>query len=436
MRVKWVIALMVGLGLLAGGQSVQAASRNGAAGAEVGQAQTSVSGYVTVTAGNFKVWTDASLQRSVMTTASLKNRTFRVRSSVQPHDVRYLELIDQNGAEIGFLNENATLQTNANGACLEVDRYVTVTKGNYALAQDLSGHAAKTTAAILNQTFRVKYVHPAASGINYLSLYNGTGKLVGIVDEGAVAAAPGSYGSCVQENRYVTITATNFKLYRNFAWQVARTSASVANQTFYVKYSHRAISGATFLSVYDKNERLVGIINESATDAAKGPQGTAELGHWYARVATKSAVVWRDFSWKTRAAGSTYTSQRLTVRGRYHHFNGGVYLSLYTSAGKWVGYVNQASCWDETGAASFLGTTRTKIVAELTAHLNDHYYLGTPYRGLATANAARYMVPGGVSSPYGVGMNCTGFVSYVLQRAGAKLSRLTGLSNQWGGQCL
>ncbi|MFD1464446.1 hypothetical protein ACFQ5D_24800, partial [Paenibacillus farraposensis] len=106
---------------------------------------------------------------------------------------------------------------------------------------------------------------------------------------------------------------------------------------------------------------------------------------------------------------------------------------MYTSAGKWVGYVNQASCWDETGAASFLGTTRTKIVAELTAHLNDHYYLGTPYRGLATATAARYMVPRGVSSPYGVGMNCTGFVSYVLQRAGANLSRLTGLSNQWGG---
>ena len=60
------------------------------------------------------------------------------------------------------------------------------------------------------------------------------------------------------------------------------------------------------------------------------------------------------------------------------------------------------------------GVSRAKIVAELEAHENDDYYLGTPYAG------------GDWQSPNGdpayndgvPGMNCTGFVSYVLRKVG------------------
>ena len=54
------------------------------------------------------------------------------------------------------------------------------------------------------------------------------------------------------------------------------------------------------------------------------------------------------------------------------------------------------------------------IVQELEAHEDDNYYLGTPYAG------------GDAQSPNGdasynsgtVGMNCAGFISYVLRKAG------------------
>ena len=60
------------------------------------------------------------------------------------------------------------------------------------------------------------------------------------------------------------------------------------------------------------------------------------------------------------------------------------------------------------------GVSRAKIVAELEAHEHDDYYLGTPYAG------------GDWQSPNGdpayndgvPGMNCTGFVSYVLRKVG------------------
>ena len=58
------------------------------------------------------------------------------------------------------------------------------------------------------------------------------------------------------------------------------------------------------------------------------------------------------------------------------------------------------------------GISRAKIVAELEAHENDDYYLGTPYMG------GDWQSPNGDPSYNDCtpGMNCTGFVSYVLRK--------------------
>ena len=60
------------------------------------------------------------------------------------------------------------------------------------------------------------------------------------------------------------------------------------------------------------------------------------------------------------------------------------------------------------------GVSRAKIVAELEAHENDDYYLGTPYKG------GDWQSPNGDPSYNDgtPGMNCTGFVSYVLRKVG------------------
>ena len=67
-----------------------------------------------------------------------------------------------------------------------------------------------------------------------------------------------------------------------------------------------------------------------------------------------------------------------------------------------------------TNYMTSVGVTRESIVQELEAHEDDNYYLGTPYAG------------GDAQSPNGdasynsgaVGMNCAGFISYVLRKAG------------------
>ena len=71
-----------------------------------------------------------------------------------------------------------------------------------------------------------------------------------------------------------------------------------------------------------------------------------------------------------------------------------------------------------------LGVEPGKVLAELTAHEKDGYYLGTPYNSspLTEANCMR---PNGAYGGNG-GMNCTGFVASVLEKCGADLSGIAG----------
>ena len=84
-----------------------------------------------------------------------------------------------------------------------------------------------------------------------------------------------------------------------------------------------------------------------------------------------------------------------------------------------------------THTLSQLGVTWAALLNELEAHEHDNYYLGTPY------------VPGDWQSPKGdtryngrAGMNCGGFVSYVLRKAGLRAEEAMGLITLVPGQSL
>ncbi len=79
------------------------------------------------------------------------------------------------------------------------------------------------------------------------------------------------------------------------------------------------------------------------------------------------------------------------------------------------------------------GVTRKKLVAELSAHEHDRFYLGTPCIG------GDFQSPNGDTSYNGcAGMNCAGFVSYVLRKAGMNAGavmtdmRKAGAASTWG----
>ena len=82
-----------------------------------------------------------------------------------------------------------------------------------------------------------------------------------------------------------------------------------------------------------------------------------------------------------------------------------------------------------TNYMTSLGITRQAIVNELQAHESDSYYLGTPYHG------DDWQSPKGDTSYNGqAGMNCGGFVSYVLRKAGINTAAVMELIQEVKGQ--
>ena len=82
-----------------------------------------------------------------------------------------------------------------------------------------------------------------------------------------------------------------------------------------------------------------------------------------------------------------------------------------------------------TRTLSDLGVTRAALLKELEAHEHDNFYLGTPYF------PGDYQSPNGDTSYNGkAGMNCGGFVSYVLRKAGLRAQEAMGLIKLVPGQ--
>ena len=82
-----------------------------------------------------------------------------------------------------------------------------------------------------------------------------------------------------------------------------------------------------------------------------------------------------------------------------------------------------------TNYMTSLGITRQAIVNELQSHEDDDYYLGTPYHG------DDWQSPKGDTSYNGqAGMNCGGFVSYVLRKAGINTAAVMELIQEVKGQ--
>lgn len=100
-----------------------------------------------------------------------------------------------------------------------------------------------------------------------------------------------------------------------------------------------------------------------------------------------------------------------------------------------LGWSRSARNWKGgTRTLSSLGATRAALVKELESHEGDSYYLGTLYVG------GDHQSPNGDASYNGrPSMNCGGFVSYVLRKAGLRadeamrlIKLIPGQSNLFG----
>ena len=152
---------------------------------------------------------------------------------------------------------------------------------------------------------------------------------------------------------YVSLQKKDQPIWRDFQWQQKNNTTQLLNQTFKVKVSYKHYNGKTYDSIYDKNNKWQGYIESSAVTGSKNPEGKGYAVTDYYRMEKTGYSLYENFRWQKKQASNALVGQIFQAREQFHHFNGSVYVSLYSERGEWQGYINRAAL-NKTSAAQFV----------------------------------------------------------------------------------
>ncbi|WP_225884279.1 C39 family peptidase [Lacticaseibacillus mingshuiensis] len=301
-------------------------------------------GYATIISAGVKIWSDLTFSVS-QSAGTYLNQTLKIdQVGTISNGSQYYRLRNAAGQVIGYINALTVAVTDAPQGRAEMRTdYLTVIDDT-PLYRNFDSVVLNAAGKYYHQTLRSRGLYHHFNGRTYASLYDNANQSVGYAPLSSLQAGSGVWGAGLAVDQYATISSRNFTLYQNFDWVKKSTRAANYQKTFQIKYLHHGFNGSTFASLYNNNGRFVGIVNLTALRVGDGQQG-APIAMTAKKVviSSKSASLWRNFSWVKKGAASTYYGQTLLAKCLYQHFNGSSYYSLYTVDGVWVGYLN-ASC--------------------------------------------------------------------------------------------
>ncbi|WP_270786357.1 hypothetical protein [Enterococcus avium] len=392
-----------------------------------------VNQYITVTKNHGTIWNDFEF-KSGKTTKSMYQRTYRATGYYNHFNgTKYLSVYDNKGNWQGYLNErDASVSSTPGGRWNSTNQYVTITKISGTIWNDFEFKSGKTSKSMYQRTYRATGYYNHFNGTKYLSVYDNKGNWQGYLNErdASVSSTPG--GRWNSTNQYVTITKISGTIWNDFEFKSGKTTKSMYQRTYRATGYYNHFNGTKYLSVYDNKGNWQGYLNQRDGSNSNGAQGTGFSMNKSVLVIKSGYSIWNNFSWKEKTRTNSLINKTYQVKWYYKHMNGATYYSLYDSNGKWFGYVNSGAVRERRGAAQYMGTTRQRVLNELTVHQNDRFYLSTPYRGLSSSNPEPFLSPYGAPNGHGPGMNCTGFVACVMRRSGGNLNRISGITQGWG----
>ena len=178
----------------------------------------------------------------------------------------------------------------------------------------------------------------SASGYTDQAVYTGgswgTGYSSGVA---ATVGADRTWYAAYPYTPTASSTLSSFKGFDYGAWQFSSTSYLSGHQGNNI----------------DASDDYSGVLtNMNRTIAPAQPAQPAQ-GPWlaksgYIKVKSLKDDLWKSFNFSTSTSTANYYGQELVVNGMYHHKNGSTYYSVYSKAGKWLGYLNAgAANWEE-----------------------------------------------------------------------------------------
>ncbi|MGM0215619.1 hypothetical protein IGI42_003214 [Enterococcus sp. AZ109] len=389
--------------------------------------------YVTVTKNDWTIWKDFAFKNG-QSTKPFFNKTYRATGYYNHYNGnKYYSLYDSQGNWQGYINEGGvTSAPTPGGKWQSTDQYVTVTKNDWTIWKDFAFKNGQSTKPFFNKTYRATGYYNHYNGNKYYSLYDSQGNWQGYINEGGVTSAPTPGGKWQSADQYVTVAKNDWTIWKDFDFKNGQSTSSLFSKTYKATGYYNHYNGNKYYSLYDSKGNWQGYINEGGVKKASGKQGTGFSANKSVLVIRSGYSIWSDFNWNQKITTNSLINNVYEVKWYYKHMNGSTYYSLYEKNGKWLGYVNSDAVRERKGVAAYLGTSRQRVINELSAHEHDRFYLGTPFRGLSSSNPEPFLSPAGAPNSYGAGMNCTGFVACVTRRSGGDLNRISGITQGWG----
>lgn len=227
----------------------------------------------------------------------------------------------------------------AQGPYISDGSYVKIIKKNYEMWQNFSWDKKDTTTNHYEKLYQARGRYEHSNGQTYYSLYNNKGVWQGYVNAKATMKTS-IQGPYIADGGYVKIKKPKYNSFENFSWKVRVDGAELADEIYQARGRYEHFNGSTYYSMYDNKGIWQGYINKNAVIRTTVKEGPYISDGRDVKIVKKNYQIWQNFSWKERSNTNKYYGQTLKARGRYYHYNGNRYYSLYDNQGKWVGYLN------------------------------------------------------------------------------------------------
>ncbi|MDT2832445.1 GH25 family lysozyme [Vagococcus carniphilus] len=299
--------------------------------------------YVSISKDNYTIWSNLNFSSKKGMTKDVYQKTYQAKGRYEHFNgSTYYSLYDGKGTWIGYLNDGgAKTIPNRSGVYISDGRHVTVTKKNYNTWQNFSWKVRENSSEVYEKTFVAKGRYEHLNGSTYLSLYDEKDTWHGYINISATKVGDGAQGAYISDGRYATINQKDKILFNDFNWKERKSTNEVYEKTFNTRGRYQHMNGKTYYSLYDSNGKWHGYAESNLLKFGNGKQGAYISDGRTVKIMKKNYSVWSNFGFKTEKHNTTnLLNQTFEAKGRYEHFNGSTYLSLFNDKDEWMGYLN------------------------------------------------------------------------------------------------
>lgn len=262
--------------------------------------------------------------------------------------------------------------TPAQGPYIADGSYVKITKKNYDIWQNFSWKKKDKSTNHFGKVYLAKGRYEHKNGETYYSLYNNKDQWIGYLNANATTKTV-AQGPYISDGTFVKFKKQNYPTWQNFNWKQKQEGREIVEDLYQARGRYEHFNGSTYYSMYDSKGVWQGYANAKAVVKTAKREGPYIADGREVKITKKNYDIWQNFSWKNKSNTNKYYGQTLKARGRYYHFNGERYYSLYDNKGTWIGYLNSKATTVVTGENGSRPTTVDEL--EKGYESNDETYI-------------------------------------------------------------